>query len=275
MADVVSGLLGKVSRLLNAGLVEQSLGGAQKLGHYAVLAGAGLTLVYAIYGAIRSNSFAIFAIGLGLVAALAVGQFAAIRFLNAATTTIATTPSRVSSSAFLECAGLLTLVFAVTTLLGGSAGAIAAHSVIPLMPALIFGVILTCLGAIALHPELVNVQFAEGSAGEEAIGLLSFLFKTGLKMVPMFFVLFAVGGALAIVTSFFGDGGAITGMAQGFTSSVPLPVQVPPGLSGSALILIACLVPIVSYFIFLLEYLFVDVLRAVLSVPNKLDALRR
>src|ERR1043166_4008 len=112
MGEFVGGLLQTVARILSPALVEQSLSTATKVGHLAVLAGGALTIVYAIFGATKHNSFAIFAVGLGFVAALAVGQFAAIRFLSAANKIIAGTPSRVSSPAFLECTGLLAIVVA-------------------------------------------------------------------------------------------------------------------------------------------------------------------
>jgi hypothetical protein len=275
MADVVARLLRMVTAVLSPGLVESSLVASRRLGHYAVLVGAALTVGYAVFGAIKFNSFAIFALGLGLVVALAVAQFAAIRFLGASDTLIASTPSRISSSAFLDCVGLLVLLIAAATVLGGLASGIATHSFIPLLPAFLTGAILTCFGAVALHPRMVNVTPGEGSAGEEAIGLLSFFFKTGLKLVPLLFLVFSVAGVLTLLMSFFGQGGAFASTASGIVGLIPLPVQVPPGLSGSALILFACLVPIFTYFVFLLQYLFVDVLRAVLAVPSKLDALRR
>src|SRR5215212_7536989 len=62
MGDFVSGLLGVVARLLNPALVDRGLSFAKTAGHYAVLAGGALTLLYAIFGAIKYNSFAIFAI---------------------------------------------------------------------------------------------------------------------------------------------------------------------------------------------------------------------
>jgi hypothetical protein len=275
MADFVAGLLGKVGRILSPALVVRSLQAAKKVGHFAVLVGGALTLAYAIFDAIKQNSFSVFAVGLGLVVALAVAQFAAVRFLNAADTIVSNTPSRVSSSAFLECAGLLILLLAATILLGGIAGAISARNVMPLIPALFFGLTLTCFGAIALHPQVVNVELGAGSAGEEAIGLLSFFFKAGLKLVPLFFLVLSAGGALALLVSFFGTSGGLAIMADGLANSFRLPVQIPNGLSGSALVLVGCLIPILGYFLFLLEYLFVDVLRAVLSVPAKLDVLRR
>ena len=275
MGDFVGGVLDLVARVLNPARIAAILSAAKTVGHYSVLAGGALTLLYAIFGAIKYNSFAVFAIGLGFVVALAVAQFVAIRFLAAADTVIASTPSKISSSAFLECTGLLVLLLAVATLLGGIAGAITAHSFMPLLPALFFGITFTTFGAVALHSQLVNVSSGDGTAGEEAIGLLSFFFKTGLKLVPLFFALLGAAGGLTILLSFFDSNSAFAAMAQNIVNLVPLPVQVPYGLSGSALVLIACLVPILSYFVFLLEYLVVDVMRAVLSVPAKLDALKR
>lgn len=275
LGDFVGGLLGIVARVLNPKLIDWSLSNAKKIGHYAVLAAGALTVVYSIYGAIKFNSFAVFGIGLGMTAAMAVAQFVAIRFLGAADTIIAATPSRVSSPAFLECAGLLILLFAATMLFTGITTAIAAQTFMPLLPALLFSVTLACFGALALHPQIVNVETGTGTAGEEAIGLLSFFFKSGLKLAPLYFAVFAVVGALTLVVSFFGSGGTLAGMAQQLVNIFPLPVQVPGGLSGSALVLMACLIPIMSYFAFLLAYLSVDLVRAVLSVPAKLDALKR
>lgn len=275
MGETVGGILGAVARLLNPALVEKTLSLAKRGGHYAVLGGGALTLVYAIYAAIRQNSFAVFALGLGLVAALAIAQFVAMRFLDAADTLIGATPSRVSSPAFLECAGLLVLLFAAGTLLSGVAAAIAARSIMVLLPVLLSTLALTCFGAMALHPRMANVSPGSGTAGEEAIGLLAFFFKAGLKLAPLGFALLAVVGALAVLMSFFGEGGAVAAAAQGIVGSLPIPLPVSSGQVGSALLVVACLVPIGAYFVFLLQYLLVDLARAVLSVPAKLDALKR
>ena len=274
MGDFVASLLDRIARWLNPAFVERSLAFARDTGQFAVLVGGALTLLYAIYAAIKFNSFALFLTGLGLVAALAVAQFAATRFLNAAVRTIANTPSRIGSPAFLECAGLLILLGAAGSLLGGLVTSIQVTSIIPLLPAVFFTATLVYFGAIALHPKLVNVEPGDGTAGEEAIGLLSFFCKTGLKLVPLFFLLLAVGGDLAIIASFFSSGQAFASSIGSVLQTVPLPMGVPYGLTGSAVVLVACLLPLVAYFIFLLQYLLLDVLRAVLCVPAKLDALR-
>jgi TRAP-type C4-dicarboxylate transport system permease small subunit len=122
-----------------------------------------------------------------------------------------------------------------------------------------------------LHPKIVNVDVGEGSAGEEAIGILTTFMKAKLKIVPLFFFLLAVMGALIVLAGFFGDR-----MAASFAQYVPIPMGgLPFGFVGAALIVAACLVPILVYFIFLIQYLILDVIRAILAVPGKLDALRR
>jgi hypothetical protein len=275
LGDIVGSLLGRVSRWLNAGFVERSLILARTTGQYAVLGGGALTLVYAIYGAIKFNSFAFFLTGLGFVAGLAVAQFAATRFLGASTRALASTPSQVSSPAFLECVGLLVLLFAVGTLAGGVITSIQLSSILPMLPAIFTSAALVYFGAVALHPLLVNVEVSVGTAGEEAIGLLSFFVKAGLKLAPLFFALLAVGGTLAIAAGFFEAGQSFASAVGSVLNIAPLPVAIPYGFAGSAVVLFACLIPIGVYALFLLQYLAIDVLQAILSVPAKLEALRR
>jgi len=279
--DFVGSLLERIGGWLNPDFVERSLDFSRNTGQYAVLSGAALTLLYAIFAAIKFNSFALFMTGIGLIAALAVAQFAAIRFLTAATRAIANTPSQVSSPAFLECTGLLLLLGAAGTLIGGIVTAIRMENITPFLPALFLAATFTYVGTTALHPKLVNVNLGIGSAGEEGIGLISFFFKAGLKLVPLFFLLLAVGGDLAIVASFTERGQAFANMIASVLQSVPLiqyapmPADLSAGFGGSAVVMLGALLPMIGYFLFLLGYLVIDLVRAVLCVPTKLDALRR
>jgi hypothetical protein len=274
LAEFVAKLLAVVARKLSPAFVERSLAMARRVGQYAVLAGSGLTLLYAIFAAIKYNSFAVFLTGLGMLAALAVAQFAATRFLAAAGQTIANTPSRISSIAFLECTGLLVLLLAATVFAVGLVTSIQVGRVAVLLPAVLVAVMLAYFGAVALHPMLVNVTTDRGSAGEEAIGLLSFFFKAGLALIPLSFCLLAIGGCLAVLASFFSSGQSLAAAIGAIVQALPFPVTLPYGLAGSAVILLACLLPFMAWFVFVLQYLFLDVLRAILSVPAKLDALR-
>jgi hypothetical protein len=275
LGDVVGTVLERVAGWLSPSFVERSLGLSRDLGQYAILGGAALTLLYAIFAAIKFNSFAMFMTGVGLVVAVAIAQFAAVRFLGASARAIANTPSRLSSPAFLECAGLLVLLGAVATLVAGITTAIRMESFVTLLPTLFITAVLTYAGAIALHAKLVNVETAEGSAGEEAIGLTSFVLKTGLKLVPLFFALLAVGGDLAILASFSERGQALASTIQSVLTYVPFSMEFGAGMASSMVVILAALLPMAAYFMFLVGYLSIDFVRSVLCVPGKLDALRK
>lgn len=276
LGSFVSTLVGHLGRLLSPTLVQRVLTWSREIGQWAVIAGAALTVVYAIYAAVKFDSFSHFLTGLGLVLGLAVGQFAAMRFLGAGETLVANSPSRLASPAFLECLGLLLLFGALGVLVGGIRVAILVESAVPLVPAVFVTVLMVLVAAIALHPALVNVEVSEGGAGEEAIGLLSFFFKTTLRIVPVLFLVGSVGGALAILVSFTESGRAVAGQLAVFGNMLPMRISyMTVGFLGTASVLVACLVPLVAWFAFLLQYLLIDLIRAILVVPARLEALRR
>jgi hypothetical protein len=275
LGDLVGSALGLVSKFLNPSLLDGTLGFAKRFGHYAVLVAAALTLVYGLFIAIKLEAFGLLITGIVLVAVVAVAQFAASRFLDAGGDIIANTPSRVSSRAFFDCTALVLLILAVMVTLGGIVGAINLNSFAPLLPALVGAVIMVGFATLLLHPTSINVSVGEGSAGEEAIGIITTFLKANLKLVPIVFFLLAVLGGLTLVAGFFGDRAAQS-IGGGVLMTLPIPVgMLPYGFAGSTLAIVACFVPIVVYFVFLLQYLMLDVIRAILAVPAKLDALRR
>jgi hypothetical protein len=275
LADWVGKLLGIIRNFLTPALVENSLILAKYFGQYAVLLGGLLGFVAAIVAAIRLNSFGIFLSGLGFIVALAVAQFAAVKFLNASDNLIDSTPSRLSSLAFLDCIGLLTILAAFIVLIGGIVGAIKGAGVSILIIALVSSALLAIFSAVSLHPELASVESGSASAGEEAIGILAFFLKGLLKLVPLVFALFAVVGALILLVGMFAPRSNFVFMLGQMLPTVPIPGLGGPGLSGLAVVLTATLVPIISYFMFLIASLPLELWRAVLSLPGKLDGLKR
>lgn len=277
LGDTVGKVLGLLSNLLSGALLQGSLKFAGHFGHFAVAVGAVLGLILATILATRMHSFPIFAYGgVGFVLAVAVAQFSAQRFMSAGTTIIANTPNRLSSKTFLECVGLFAILGAIGVFIGGLVASIQGGTVVPLIPAILITAYLLYFAMTALHPEELNVSISgEASAGEEAVSLLSFFCKVSLKLAPLFFFLFAVVGAIVTLLGIFDTG-------QGATQSLMYSLPIPPVMAefaqntpGQALVLIACLMPVLSYFFFLLSYLGLDLIRAILAVPGKLDALKK
>ena len=274
MGDFVATVVKRVAGFLNAKLIAASLRWARDIGHYAVLAGAALVLIFTLILAIRTNSFTAFLIGLVFLVALAVAQYAAQRFLDSADRLIANTPGRLSSFAFLECVGLLAVLGAVVLLVFGVVTAIQAESVTPLISAALAAVFWGSVGAIALHPELASTEAGKGSAAEEAIGILAFFCKAALKIVPLFFGILAVVGAVVVLVSIFAPNSSFAYALSSAVAFVPLPGMQGPGLVGAGAILLASLLPMVAYFLFLLACLPLEIWRSILSLPGKLDTLK-
>lgn len=271
LSDFVTSLLKVSGRLLNPDFLGKTLNKARNFGHYVVLAGAVLALVYSIFAAIKGNKITDLFLGIGLVAALTIAQFAAQSFLGAGEKLIQNTTSRIASTAFLDCFGLLSLLGAAVALLGGIIGAIQTSSFAPVLPGVLVSVFLTYVAAVMLHPKLVNVEIGDSTAGEEAIGLLTLALKAGLKLVPLFFFLLAAFGALLILAGFVNAGGQWTALV----SFIPFTQNQQVGFTGIITIIFACLTPMLAYLYFLVLYVVFDLIRAILSIPGKLDALKK
>ncbi|MDB6094352.1 MAG: hypothetical protein JWM32_1914 [Verrucomicrobia bacterium] len=281
LGDNVGRMLGKVSGWLSPQLLQNSLRGAGHYGHFAVVAGAVFGLILAAVQASRMHMASVFFFGgIGFVIAVAIAQFSAQRFMSAGARIIATTPNQLSSKSFLECVGLFALLFALGALLLGIAGSFQSNSMAPLIPALLLTAYFVYFATAALHPEELNVNIAgEATAGEEAIAILAFFCKVGLKLAPLFFFLLAVAGAVLTLLAIFDIGQSATGALM---MAVPFLAVLGQGMEGGSsispapmLVLIACLVPVLTYFFFLIWYLFLDLMRAILAVPAKLDALKK
>lgn len=279
LGDTVGKILGRVSGWLSAALLDSSLKFAGRYGHFAVLAGAVFGLIFAAVLASRLHSLSLFfTAGVGFVLVVAVAQFSAQRFMTAGTRLLANTPNRLSSKSFLECVGLFAVLGAVGALLGGIVTSIQSDSMLPLIPAVLMTAYLLFFAMTALHPEELNVNVVgETTAGQEAISLLSFFTKVGLKLAPLYFFLLAVAGAIFILLALFNIGQAAAA-GQMLLAMLPMPPMmgmVAQNSPGQMLVLLACLAPVLIYFFFLLWYLVLDLMRAILAIPGKLDELKK
>ena len=272
LSPLLNWLLNGVRGLLGPGRLAGFFARCESLGHLLMLAGAALTVLVAIVLSVRQNNFLLLAAAFGGVLFLLVLQFAAQRFLAACAALVRNTPSQIGSTAVLDCLGLLLLVGAVLQLLFGLVGA-AVSSALSVFAGGVFTSALMFLGAaICLSPSIAGVAQRESSAGEEAIGLTSFFLKTGLVLLPITYLLCALIGCVLIIAGLF---------TTSLPYSLPYAVQSLPGvgyfmqgLLGLGVLLCGPIAVIASYFFFLLSYLWLDVFRAVLCLPGKLDHLK-
>jgi len=278
LGETVEFVLAHLRMGVSAGLLERLLGWCKVGGHYAVLGGAALAVFVAIFWAIKLSQFSIAIGGIGFLIAIALGQFAALRFLDAGDRLLRNSPTRMVSPAFPDCVALIWVLFGVGALFTGIRTSITFETALPLLPALV-GTALAWIAAVAaLHPATLNIEVAGGSGGEEAVGLISFLPKVGLRIVPALFALFSGAGVIALLLSFSertaDTVNALGAMAPGIELIRGLSGNAAGLATGAGLLVVACFLPFVAYVSFVLTYLVIDLVRAILAVPSKLDSLR-
>jgi hypothetical protein len=278
MSDVIEKIVSFAAALLSPERIGRVIRHSRLYGHYALLAGMVLTLLYSIYIAIRHGSIESFLTGMCYVIALCVGQFVAVQFLAASDKLVAATPSRLSSNAIMKCIGLISIACAVVSFFASivtmvrfisGTGTMVKNGGVWLL-AIAGTVVAALFGGIALHPSVANVEIGQGSAGEEAVGIVMFFLKINLKMLPLFFALPAISGCLVTLVSFFTSDNIMDKMRH-----LPPDWIASFGMGGTPLLLWACSIPLTTYLMFLLAALVFDVLRAILVLPSKIDQGRR
>ncbi len=239
---------------------------AKKIGHLAFPIAA---LVFVLFGLIaggRMKSGMLAGMALVIIPAAVIAHYIAFKFLNAGADLIKKSPSKLSSKAFLDCCGLIALIMAVGTFAAAFFALISQFNmqgIIGFVVSLGTTAIFLYGAGAALNSHCLNLEVSdEASAGQEAIGVFSFGMKLLLRLVPFIFGVISTVGALAAI-GFLGwlVFAEYPGMVYGQGQTVLMMVF---GVT---------LLPFATYLVFLLYYLSLDVLRAILVIPGKLDRL--
>jgi len=182
--------------------------------------------------------------------------YAAVKFCNWCRALIASHPSKFGVPVILRVGVLIALalggasfVFNILLLCGG------ANILIALFGFVIF-LIAGYVAGLSLLPETVNVTVAEpGSAADTALELLRFAAKALLKAAPVLFGLVSFLGLIALGFAgyllFFGNGQELNALNISNSSS--------------EMMFYAVLTPVLGAVMFLVLYLLLDVLEAILK----------
>jgi hypothetical protein len=273
LSDILASFYTRVLALVRSALGGQRLVSVMsffsRTGSFLLLIGAALTVIWSVVAAVRTNNAYILGGGVGAAILLLILQFTAQRFLTAGRELVENSRTTVNSTAVMDCLALLLVTASVGTLLTGIIATIQTSSLTALVLNLVLAVALLAVAALCLSPDVVRVSVQQSTAGEEAMGVLSFFLKAGLFVMPLVYFVAGVLGCLAVLVA-FSDSGAM--LAHGLASALPLGwfqfFQVPIGVT---LLLAGAMVPVLSYFWFLSLYLPLDVIQAIVSLPAKLN----
>lgn len=233
-----------------------------KIGHFAIIVAAVLGFLCAIVIVARSDSFIAFLYGIIWVLAVFVAQYTANKFLDAGETLIQNNPTQLSSKSFLDCVGFLSMIGGVVMLIIHIIKLIQGEPFRDFLIGLGTFIFLEFLALLAFNHDEITVKVVKGnSAGQEAIGIVTFFIKSFMKLIPIFFgVLIVVGTILLLIAliGLFGDNPGLKDMME-----------------AAIIVIIAALLPFIAYILFALCYLCIDVIRSILSIPEKLDKLAK
>jgi hypothetical protein len=250
--------------ILNEKLLCVALERLAKIGIFAMVAAALGALTSSILLAVRNldGLSPTVAIGVGIftVGLISLIQYFASRFMNSGEQVISASPTKMGSEALTEAIALVSLIPAI--LLMAAYAFCAVKFEIPSL--LIGGMSVLFSGSltagIALNPKMLNITIDEkSSAGESAIGIISFYFKSALRAIPAIFGVTAISGTIAVI---WGTVKVLTGDTEAGLLSLGI---------GLIMVIIAGLLPVCGLLFFLFGHLLIDVVSSILELPSKLE----
>ena len=249
-----------IKGVLTADLLNFSIKWLTKIGHIAILVAAAVGFIFGIIAAIRApegSNFGFINVII-FVIAIFVRQYTAYRFLPTGDKLIANNPTRLASKAFLDCFGFIAMLAGLVYLFYNIYMAIKLPHIVPFLMGLGAFVLCEFIALIAFNAETVSMEIVqEASAGQEAIGIITFFMKTALRLVP---IAFGIGIAVFTVLMFIDSFGFFSDAKFGFAAMVTK--------ADANLILFFTILPFLAYIIFVLCFLIIDVIRSILAIPE-------
>lgn len=232
-------------------------------GHYGLYAAMLVALVLAVTFGVKVNNLDPVLLGAGAVVMLYVSQYAAGRFCTALERLNGASPAQITSTALLDCVALLAMALGVVALVASAVAAVRTEQFLLVLGGLTAFILFEYAGFVSLNPDAMKISVVPDiRAGEEAIGLITFFLKLGLWTAPVAFGVGVVSGTIELLYCGY------------FVLKRETAEQAYAAAHATTLsILFFAALPLVMYVAFLVYYLAVDALRAVLSLPGKLDRL--
>lgn len=247
-------------------ILEFTLKWALILGHFGLIVAAVIGLLFAIIYAIRVNDFYAFLFGIAWVILVFVVQYIAHKFSDAGENLIKNNPTRLSSKAFLDCVAFIFMIAGLVIFITSVINLIKTGEITIFLTGLGMSIFCEFIALVSFHYKTITMDVVkETTAGQEAIGIITFFMKALLKLVPIFFGVGVVLGTVFLFINSFGLFGNQIKISSAWVS----------GNWTAKQILGAGLLPFFAYIVFVLYYLVIDIITAILSLPGKIDKLKK
>lgn len=249
----------------NPHFVEATAGIFRACGSYCLPLAAILVVVFSAIATTKTSVLHHVLWGVVSMLLLLVLQYVAGKSLAAIDELNRTTSGRLASSLVPDAVATLSLVAGIAALLGSIATAIETSNYLLILGGVAGFFVCAYLSVIALHPSILHIAIApEILTGEEWIGVVTFLLKAILRMTPVAFGAGVVCGGAAIAVQCFlivtaNEAGCVQTMEAARTAQ--------------RVLFYAAALPLVAYLVFVAMNLVLNLWRAILCLPGKLDIL--
>lgn len=234
---------------------------AGQAGTYLLYVAAALVPIVGLLISTKSGKFLPFVAAIALGICLIVLQYVGARLLRACEAAIQANRSVLPSLAIPDCTFVLIVVGTVLGAITLIGFAISESMINPFFGALALLVVGGFTALVAIEPSGINVAVDPAcGAGEEAVGVLTFLVKVFLRCAPIAFAAAVAYSTWGLVPFTFDilRGSAIASARTMFVAGT---------------LFSAAAIPLYAYVLLLAYYLTLDVLSAIVSIPRKLDAI--
>jgi hypothetical protein len=253
----VEGVLGWARRTFRPEVFESLSGWFVRWGQISLPFAQLLTLACGLTAAIKRSDASYLVFAAGMAVSLFILQYIANRFLGAGKRLVEVSPSRIGSAAFLDCTALLAEVTGIGLFVGSISAARQSDQWSLLWVGAGLWLLCGAVAYVAIHPKLINVKVEEtATAGEEALGILSFLAKAKVRIAPAAFGIGAILGTFGLLL------GWISLIRTDNTATCNSSLWLTVGSTA---------LPFAVYVGFALYQLAVDVIGAILCLPRKIE----
>lgn len=244
-----------LSTILGSGRLIKNKKSVTKFGNLFLNVSLVIYLIGSLWVAIKVDSieFMLLAIGFGVV--IAIGQYMAVRFIIAGDRVLDSSPTQVNNLEIIRLLGFLITTVAVALCVSGIYMSIKMSQIEPAVGGILFLVVGVIAASLVFSPSALNITVSEGtSAGMELLGIVSFFVKMNLVLGPYVYFLGTFGSIIIGIRGLY------------FMTGNDWQYAIPAFSAQALFVLVASIFPLVIYLIFLIYYLYIDVIRAILDI---------
>jgi hypothetical protein len=241
------------------------------VGYYGLYATMIILLIACVLDGLAAKSGAPVLWGLSGVALLAIWQYVAGRLLTSLDRMARGGPARLGSTIFIDFWALLHMLAGLAALIVCSILAMRLESLPWILPGLALFVLGQYTAVLALNPEFLGLTItSEAGVSEEALGILAFLAKLSLRMAPVAFGTAVIWITLRLIFSTIATALSLATSTADAWQSI---LETDPPINTRLVVIVLLLWPLWAYLGYLLYYIAVELLRSLLSLPDKIDQL--